>query len=93
MKGYHWATKPLAGLRLEVAVVEVHGGAMGVLGMHHRGQAASEERDLLTGFQLSACAVGPPLGGRIQRRLGHLAVDNAEVHPSLLLGSRVTISQ
>ena len=49
---------PDASLGLEVTVVEVHRGCKGVLGVHHRTQAARKERNPLAGL-----IAGTPVGG------------------------------
>ena len=65
------------GVRLEVPVVEVHGGRHGIVRVHHGGDARGEEGDHLFASALLA-------GGGAVRLGGHLAVHHGHVHARLL---------
>lgn len=78
---------PDPSLGLEISVVEVHGGGVGVLRMHDRGEPACEEGHLLAGL----VALAPVLAGKLatvvggrEGLLGHRAVDNREIATGLL---------
>ena len=75
--GARAALGALGGVRLEVPVVEVHGGRHGVVRVHHGGDAGGEEGDHLLARALLA-------GGGAVRLGGHLAVHHGHVHASLL---------
>mmetsp|Transcript_122590 Transcript_122590/g.291472 ORF Transcript_122590/g.291472 Transcript_122590/m.291472 type:complete len:225 (+) Transcript_122590:815-1489(+) len=62
----------------------MHRWAERVLRVHHRGEAAGKERDLLPRLQLAAGPVHAPLRRRLQRLLRHFPIDHAEVDARLL---------
>mmetsp|Transcript_10171 Transcript_10171/g.25352 ORF Transcript_10171/g.25352 Transcript_10171/m.25352 type:complete len:426 (+) Transcript_10171:600-1877(+) len=76
------AGQALNGEGLEVAVVEVHGGAVGVVGVHDGGDASSEEGHLLAGLGVLG-HLGVRVGG-LQGDHGHLAVHHGHSHAGLL---------
>mmetsp|Transcript_46568 Transcript_46568/g.98827 ORF Transcript_46568/g.98827 Transcript_46568/m.98827 type:complete len:462 (+) Transcript_46568:138-1523(+) len=77
------AEPPHAAVGLEVAVVEVHRRTVGVARVHHAREAAREEgHPLPRGHALGP--VDAPLGGGLERLLGHGAVHDREVDAGLL---------
>ena len=69
------AEPPYASVGLEVSVVEVHGGAVGVAGVHDAGESAGEEGDALSGRHALG-SVDPSFGGGLQCLLGHGSVNH-----------------
>lgn len=78
---------PDSPLRLEVAVVEMHCGRVGVLGVHDRAQAAREKGDALPrGVPLPSVLAAElaPVVGSGEGLLWHGTVDDGKVAASLL---------
>mmetsp|Transcript_48878 Transcript_48878/g.140483 ORF Transcript_48878/g.140483 Transcript_48878/m.140483 type:complete len:308 (-) Transcript_48878:347-1270(-) len=73
---------PNATVGLEVSVVEVHGRAERVLGVHHTAQSTGKERDSFTRSH-SLASVNSTFGGGLKGFLRHGSVDNAQVDSCL----------
>mmetsp|Transcript_63031 Transcript_63031/g.133041 ORF Transcript_63031/g.133041 Transcript_63031/m.133041 type:complete len:205 (+) Transcript_63031:1048-1662(+) len=67
---------------LKVPIVEMHGGAVRVSWMHHRGKTACVEWDLLAWFQLCTDAIHSSVVGSLQGLHRHLAINHTEVATS-----------
>ena len=76
-------TKLTTTIGLKVAVVEMHGRSVGVLGVHDTAQTACEERNTFAGL-VALGTVDTALGGGLKSLLGHAAVHNTEVDAGLL---------
>ncbi len=73
---------PHSSVGLEITVVEVHRGTERVARVHHAGQSASEEGNSFS-RRHSLGPVHAPLGGRLQRFLGHRSVDHRQIDSGL----------
>mmetsp|Transcript_12540 Transcript_12540/g.16064 ORF Transcript_12540/g.16064 Transcript_12540/m.16064 type:complete len:236 (+) Transcript_12540:879-1586(+) len=84
------AKPPDAAIRLEVTVIEVHGGCHRVTRVHHTGKAACKEGDTLA-LLVALGTVCASRGSRLEGILGHRAVHDRERAASLL--KDVTVAQ
>ena len=87
LKCNHFIHSPIEQLTttigLKVAVIEMHGRRVRVLGVHDTAQPTREERDALSRL-VSLGPVDATLGGGLQSLLRHAAVHHAEVDAGLL---------
>ena len=76
------AEPPDSSVGFKVSIVEMHGGTVGVAGMHDAGETAGEEGDTFARSHALG-AIDSSFGGRLQCLLGHGSVNNREVDTGL----------
>mmetsp|Transcript_18985 Transcript_18985/g.52947 ORF Transcript_18985/g.52947 Transcript_18985/m.52947 type:complete len:251 (-) Transcript_18985:203-955(-) len=76
------AEPPNTSISLEVSVVEVHGRAVRVFGVHHTTQTTGEERNTFAGSHTLG-TIDTTFGGSLESLLRHASVDNTEVDSGL----------
>mmetsp|Transcript_15488 Transcript_15488/g.18654 ORF Transcript_15488/g.18654 Transcript_15488/m.18654 type:complete len:216 (+) Transcript_15488:974-1621(+) len=74
---------PNSTVRFKITVVEVHGRAMRVLGVHDGGKSAGKEGDTFTGCHTLG-TVDTTFGSSLKSFLRHGTVDNGQVDTGLL---------
>eukprot|EP00201_Polytomella_parva_P019390 CAMPEP_0175050094 /NCGR_PEP_ID=MMETSP0052_2-20121109/7080_1 /TAXON_ID=51329 ORGANISM="Polytomella parva, Strain SAG 63-3" /NCGR_SAMPLE_ID=MMETSP0052_2 /ASSEMBLY_ACC=CAM_ASM_000194 /LENGTH=362 /DNA_ID=CAMNT_0016314283 /DNA_START=651 /DNA_END=1740 /DNA_ORIENTATION=+ len=75
------AGQAMGGFGFEIAVVKVHGGAVGITRVHYRGDTGSEKRNF--GLGIKASALKSVCGSSVGIN-GHFTMNNRDVYTGLL---------